>query len=272
MSNLLDTAIEASGGLAAWKAVSEIIVTGRLGGLVLRLHSEFDDDPVREIRIATDRPQVMVIGYPSAGKRGIFTGDSVRIETADGSQLLKQRQAPRTYFFTFPWSLRRKLYWDDLDVAYFTGYAVWNYFLTPYMFTFPGVHTEEIESDVPGQRKLLVRFPESFHTHSQEQIFTFGEDGLLRHFHYGFDLLGKWAKVIHFCEGYRSFKHSSGIPSISLSTVRRAMLVDDLFLRRLRMMLFKKSLGMWGDISNIELVLAKTGEKVSADELLPNLA
>ena len=254
MSNLLDTALAASGGVAAWRAAREIVVTGQLGGLVLRLHSDYNDDPVRQLRISTDRPHVVVTPYPNDGRCGIFAGDEVRIESADRSQVLQQRQAPRTYFFKFPANLRRQLYWDDLDVLYFTGYAIWNYFLTPYLLTFPGVETEEIESDVSGQRKLVARFPEGFHTHSHEQVFTFGDDGLLLHFNYGFDLVGKWAKVIHFCEGYRSFSEPSGGGSISLATVRRAMLVDDVVLRRLRMLLAKKSLGMWGDISNVELV------------------
>jgi hypothetical protein len=253
-SSLLDFALEASGGIAAWQAAREIVVTGQLGGLVLRLHSEFDDDPVREIRIATDRPYVVVIGYPSAGRRGVFTGDEVRIESADGSQVLQRRQNPRSYFFKFPANLRRKLYWDDLDVAYFTGYAVWNYFLTPYLLTFQGVEAEEIEPDELGRRRLVAHFPEGFHTHSREQIFTFGNDGLLDHFHYVFDIMGKWAKVIHYCESYKSFAEDNEGAKISFSTVRRAAFEEDRFLLRLRMKILKKSFGMWGDISTIQVV------------------
>lgn len=254
MNALLDTALEASGGLAAWQAVREVVVTGRLGGLVLGLTSEFDEDPVRELRIATDRPQVVFSRYPGDGRRGIFAGDEVRIESADGSQLLGFRRNPRRCFSSFPWSLRRRFYWDDLDVLYFTGYAVWNYFLTPYLLTFPGVETSEVAPDAEGRRTLAVVFPENFHTHSREQSFTFGDAGLLHHLRYTFELVGKWARVIHFCQDYRSFALPHGGNSIHVATVRRATLAGDVFLRWLRMRMAKRTLGMWGDIYNVELV------------------
>ena len=35
--------------------------------------------------------------------------------------------------------------WDVLQLAYFIGYAMWNYLTTPFLFTYPGVEAREIE-------------------------------------------------------------------------------------------------------------------------------
>ena len=64
--------------------------------------------------------------------------------------------------------------WDDLNLAYFSGYAMWNYLNTPFIFALPGFQTEEIEPwDENGEkrRRLKVAFPDHIATHCPEQIF-----------------------------------------------------------------------------------------------------
>src|SRR3546814_4504928 len=41
--------------------------------------------------------------------------------------------------------MAREYPWDLLHLAYFCGYAGWNYLTTPFLFTYPGFETEEIE-------------------------------------------------------------------------------------------------------------------------------
>jgi len=33
--------------------------------------------------------------------------------------------------------------WDDLHLAYFSGYAMWNYLTTPFLFAMEGFEVEE---------------------------------------------------------------------------------------------------------------------------------
>jgi hypothetical protein len=71
--------------------------------------------------------------------------------------------------------------WDVLQAGYFLGYAMWNYLNTPFLLTYPGVHVREIsphQEDGQAWRRLLVTFPAGIATHSAEQIFYFGGDGL----------------------------------------------------------------------------------------------
>src|SRR3546814_3099699 len=79
--------------------------------------------------------------------------------------------------------MAREYPWDLLHLAYFCGYAGWNYLTTPFLFTYPGFETEEIEPwEEEGEiwRRLKVRFSPDIPTHCPEQIFHFDAKGLLR--------------------------------------------------------------------------------------------
>ncbi len=88
---------------------------------------------------------------------------------------------------------QRETPWDDLNVAYFQGEALWTYLTTPFLYTYEGFVTEEIAPiQVDGEtwRRLKVIFPDSVKSHSREQISCFGQDGLLRRHDYTVDI---WA-------------------------------------------------------------------------------
>lgn len=108
---------------------------------------------------------------------------------ADDGQVIEQRESPRQAFkghtLTTPW--------DALHLIYFSGYAMWTYLTTPFLFKLPGVQTEEIEpweEDGEVWRRLKVTFPDGFHTHSREQVFYFDANGLLQRHDYSVDVIG----------------------------------------------------------------------------------
>jgi len=77
--------------------------------------------------------------------------------------------------------------WDALDRAYFNGYALWTYLNTPFLLAMPGFAVAEIASWTEGSeqwRGLRATFPREIASHSTEQDFYFGEDGLLRRHDY----------------------------------------------------------------------------------------
>ena len=83
--------------------------------------------------------------------------------------------------------------WDALHLSYFSGYAMWTYLTTPFLFKLPGFQSEEIEPwDENGEtwRRLKVTFPIEIHSHSREQIFYFDAAGLLRRHDYSVDIIG----------------------------------------------------------------------------------
>jgi hypothetical protein len=83
--------------------------------------------------------------------------------------------------------------WDDIDLAYFVGEALWTYLNTPFLYTHDGFDTEEIQSiQVEGEtwRRLKVNFPDNVRSHTKEQISELKADsigvGLRTVFHYGY--------------------------------------------------------------------------------------
>ena len=126
--SLLEEALVAHGGRAAWESAGEVTAALRSGGLALgmkRAGAPFRD---YEARIAIAEPRTTISPFPGvalrgsspqAGYRGVFEGDAVRIET-DGGRTVAARANMRR---RFP-GLRRRLLWDPLDALYFAGAPV----------------------------------------------------------------------------------------------------------------------------------------------------
>ena len=95
--------------------------------------------------------------------------------------------------------------WDAVQVAYFSGEALWTYINTPFLYTQDRFKTEEIDpvqADGETWRRLKVFFPDDVKSHTGEQFFCFGPDGLLRRHDYTVDILGG-ATGLNYASGYR---------------------------------------------------------------------
>src|SRR3546814_15461964 len=67
--------------------------------------------------------------------------------------------------------------WDSQHIIYFSGYAIWTYLTTPFLFARPGFEVQEIDPwDGEGEvwRRLRVKFPPDVPSHSAEQTFYLG--------------------------------------------------------------------------------------------------
>ena len=110
----------------------------------------------------------------------VHTDDGVAVERRDDP-----RASFAGYEVTTPW--------DALQVAYFISYACWNYLTAPFLFTYPGVETRELEpwqEDGETWRRLHVTFPRSIATHSTEQVFYYGADFMQRRMDYAVEVNG----------------------------------------------------------------------------------
>ena len=100
---------------------------------------------------------------------------------------------------------KRETPWDDIDVAYFSGEALWTYLTIPFLYAYPGFVTEELtpwQEDGEQWRRLKITFPESVASHTREQVSYFGPDGLLRRHDYTVDILGG-ATGANYASAYR---------------------------------------------------------------------
>jgi hypothetical protein len=78
---------------------------------------------------------------------------------------------------------------------------------TSFLLTYPGVQAREIspwQEDGQTWRRLHATFPASITTHSAEQVFYFGADGLLRRLDYTTEV-NAGDLVAHYTEGYKTF-------------------------------------------------------------------
>ena len=200
MSELLDLAVRAHGGIERWNKVRSVKVAASIGGGLWYLKGKLDY--LKNVVVTCDaRVERLVMDFPGQDKRSVFEPDRIVMEKADGT-LIEARDDPEKAFE----GDQREKPWDDIHVAYFSGEALWTYLTTPFLYTYAGFDSEEIASiEVEGEtwRRLKVRFPDYVKSHTREQISCFGPDGLLRRHDYTVDVLGG-ATGLNYASDYRN--------------------------------------------------------------------
>jgi hypothetical protein len=199
MTELLDLAVRAHGGLERWNKLKSIKVAASITGAIWFIKSKGDalKDVVMMVETKKERVTMDLTGQD---KRSIFQPSRITIEGTDG-RVIETRDDPEKSFAGHQLNTP----WDDIHVAYFSGEALWTYLTTPFLYTYEGFATEEIESiraDGETWRRLKVTFPEYVKSHTREQISCFGPDGLLRRHDYTVDILGG-ATGLNYASEYR---------------------------------------------------------------------
>jgi hypothetical protein len=198
-SELLDLAVNAHGGLDRWNKVKAIKVAASITGAIWFVKGK-GDSLNNVVLTAETRNERLTVDFPGQDKRAIFEPNRIVIETVNGT-LIEVRDNPEKSFAR----QQGETPWDDIDVAYFVGEALWTYLNSPFLYTRDGFATEEIPSiQVEGEtwRRLKVTFPDSVKSHTRQQISCFGPDGLLRRHDYTVDILGG-ATGLNYASDYR---------------------------------------------------------------------
>jgi hypothetical protein len=211
MSELLNLAIKAHGGLDRWNKVKAIKVEASITGAIWYVKGK--PDVLKNVVLTAEtQNERLTVDFPGQDKRAVFEPSCVVIERANGT-LIEARDDPEKSLE----GQQRETPWDDIHVTYFVGEALWTYLNTPFLYTHDGFITEEIPSiQVEGEswRRLKVTFPDKVKSHTREQISCFGPDGLLRRHDYTVDILGG-ATGLNYASDYRD------IDGIIVPTKRR---------------------------------------------------
>jgi hypothetical protein len=214
MSELRDLVIDAHGGIARWNKVKTIEGDMSItGGLWARKGWPMALKNVH-VTAAAGKQWISYQPFIGEGMRSSCTPDRTAIETLDG-KIVKDRKNPRAAFDGHAVETP----WDDLHLAYFSGYAMWNYLNTPFIFALPGFRIDEIEpwqENSEKRRRLKVTFPEYIATHCSEQIFHVNGEGLIRRVDYSAPIAGG-APTAHYLDDHREFS------GIKVATRRRAL-------------------------------------------------
>jgi hypothetical protein len=203
MSDFLDLVLDAHGGLERWLSVSTLTAKLAVGGPFwgqLGFPDAFLDET---LTIDVRRQHAVFTPWTAPGQSLTFDADPERIvlQSADGQTIDSRTSPGSTYAGHDPHSR-----WDALQVGYFLSYGMWNYLTTPFLLAYPGVESGEAipwQEDGETWRRLNVTFPASITTHSAEQVFYFGDDGLLRRLDYTVEADG--GRAAHYTEGYKAF-------------------------------------------------------------------
>jgi hypothetical protein len=210
-TELLDLALKAHGGLERWNRVKTIKVDASITGAIWFVKGK--GDVLKNVVLTAEtRSERVTVDFPGQDKRAVFEPNRIVIEKCDGT-LIEARDDPEKSFE----GQQRETPWDDIQVAYFVGEALWTYLNTPFLYTHDGFVNEEISSiEVDGEtwRRLKVTFPDNVKSHSKEQISCFGPDGLLRRHDYTVDILGG-ATGLNYASDYRD------VDGIIIPTKRR---------------------------------------------------
>lgn len=199
MSDLLQKAVDAHGGLKRWKEISKITLAASMTGAIWFVKGQ--GDYLKDVVVTIDTiKEKLVTNFPGQDKRFSFEPKRVVMTQRDGT-ILQERDDPEESFK----GQLRETPWDDLHVAYFQGEALWTYLNTPFLYPQRGFETQEIESIVVGGetwRRLRITFPAHIKSHSRVQISCFGPDGLIRRHDYTVDILGG-ATGLNYASAYR---------------------------------------------------------------------
>jgi hypothetical protein len=198
-TDLLDLAVEAHGGQNRWNEVSSIKVDVSITGAIWYVKGQ--PDVLKDVVMAVDtRQQRVVTSFVGQDRQTVFEPGQVVIYGPDG-RIEQTRNDPEVSFR----GQTTETPWDAVQVAYFSGEALWTYLNTPFLFTQERFKSEEIDSiqvEDETWRRLRVLFPDEVKTHTQEQFFCFGADGLLRRHDYTVDILGG-ATGLNYASEYR---------------------------------------------------------------------
>jgi hypothetical protein len=200
---LLERVLAAHGGLDAWRSVTRIQAATLLDGPFWDWRGRPQIRRAQTVALDPRRQHVTLTPFLGEGT-ALFEAmpERVAILGPDGS-VLRHRDDPR---HSFP-GHTDTVAWDEMQLAYFTGTANWNYLTEPFLFTYDGVEAHEIEpwsENGETWRRLSVTFPADLPNHNPQQTFYYDEDFLLRRMDYSPEVTGD-SLVAHYTHEPRRF-------------------------------------------------------------------
>ncbi|HEY3716162.1 MAG TPA: hypothetical protein VGL39_16670 [Jatrophihabitantaceae bacterium] len=199
MASLLETVIDAHGGLERWRQLDAVSVRVVQGGAIwaLKGHAGVLDDVFVRASLYEERESHHSFGAPD--RRSAFTPERVAVELTNG-EVVEALEQPRASFAGHTIETP----WTTLQLAYFVGTAMWTYLTQPFTFARPGFETSELDPWPEGGeewRRLRVVWPSDLATHSTEQTLYVGADGLLRRHDYEVEIMGS-STAAHYLSDY----------------------------------------------------------------------
>ncbi|MDQ0561706.1 hypothetical protein QO004_003506 [Rhizobium mesoamericanum] len=193
MSDLLESAISAHGGAERWNGLNQLKAHANIGGVMWHVKGWPGAYLDTHTMVTTKEPHTEFTPFLKAGQHSVWEPNETSV-VADNGDVVSRVSALRSSFDGHTLMTQ----WNEHQLVYFSGYAMWTYLTTPFLLRLPGFESSEIEPWEEGGetwRRLKVTFPASVPSHSTEQTFYFGADGLLRRHDYSVEIMGGTASA-----------------------------------------------------------------------------
>jgi hypothetical protein len=238
INSLAQFAIDAHGGMDRWNQFDTVSADLVQGGVLWQVKGQAGTLDKTSVTVGLHSEWASHAPFGASGRRSRFDPGRVAIEATDGV-VLEELREPRQSFAGH--TLQSP--WNNLQLAYFAGCAMWTYLNTPFVLTWPGVVCEELspwKENGESWRRLGVRFPTSIATHSAKQTLYLDGTGLLKRHDYDVEIAGGTPGA-HYIDGYIE------VSGIKFPTVRR------IFARQADGSVNRDPLVVSIDLSNIRL-------------------
>jgi hypothetical protein len=180
--SLLEDALRASGGLDQWRVTRRFTLHMSIAGSLCT--ERCSTAQLKELAVeGSTRTQALVItGFARSDLRALYRPDRVVLEGQDARRLMERQGSPEEFRNDL-----QSTTWDELQLAHYCGYLIWNHIVTPFIFADPDFETMELRRNVANGdslRQLRVMFPARVVTHASAQTFYFDAEGSLRRLDY----------------------------------------------------------------------------------------
>lgn len=179
---LLEKALRASGGLDLWRLTRRFTLHMSITGSLCTERCSAAQLKELVVEGSTQTQALEITGFARADLRALYRLDWVALEAQD-ARCLAERQASPDEFR----SELQSTTWDELQLAHYCGYLIWNHVATPFILADRDFDTKEIRRKVASReslRQLRVVFPARIVTHASVQTFHFDREGFLRRLDY----------------------------------------------------------------------------------------
>src|ERR1700761_5649109 len=88
---------------------------------------------------STQSQALEITGFARADLRAIYRPDWVALEGQDGRRLIERQGSPEEFR-----SDLQSTTWDEVQLAHYCGYLIWNHIATPFIFADADFETKEL--------------------------------------------------------------------------------------------------------------------------------
>jgi hypothetical protein len=189
-----------------WRKVAYITADVELDGLAWDAKTREHPLTRARVTVETSAQRAYLTPFVGAGRHSSYSPDLAAIVFEDG-RVDKARFNPRAAFATDTADTP----WDELKMAYFTGFALWNYLNLPFLAAWPGFEVEGVTPYPIGPstwQRVGYSFPDEVATHNKLQALYFDENYIVQRLDYNSEIFGGQGTA-HILSGYQTV---DGIP------------------------------------------------------------